>query len=85
MMYPSFIGKLLCLLPLFGLVSGFPGTEESHGNSAHKALHKRCPYAAKDTDAGSQAEKRFLFDGMNSPVDSMLCELLRPTGIELTE
>ncbi|KAJ6141516.1 hypothetical protein N7470_009906 [Penicillium chermesinum] len=62
-------GQAVCLFVIFGLVLGFPGTEGPHGgSSAHKALHKRCPYA-KDHEAEQKNEKRFLFDLMKSPVD----------------
>ncbi|KAJ5369184.1 uncharacterized protein N7496_008944 [Penicillium cataractarum] len=62
--------QLLLALPFITLVSGFPGTENSHnGGQAHRALHKRCPYASAESNASPGLEKRFLFDSMASPVD----------------
>lgn len=64
--------RLLWALPLLPLVSGFPGTENSHnGAQGHRALHRRCPYVGGDSDATSKHDKRFLFDSMMSPIDGM--------------
>lgn len=64
--------QLLLALPFLNLVAGFPGTENSHnGAKAHRALHKRCPYASAESNAAPEPEKRFLFDSMASPIDGM--------------
>ncbi|OOQ83922.1 oxidase [Penicillium brasilianum] len=62
--------QLLLALPSLTLVSGFPGTEDYHnGAQAHRALHKRCPYASAESNAAPEHDKRFLFDSMASPID----------------
>lgn len=76
-MWLSHSRQLVCLLAFFGLSSGFPGTHESHGRQlSHDALHKRCPFAAKEEVIGEEKDKRFLFDTMSSPVDSRFDKLL---------
>jgi hypothetical protein len=64
--------QLLWVLSFFPLILAFPGTESSHnGAQAHRALHKRCPYASVESDAAPKHEKRFLVNSMMSPIDGM--------------
>ena len=57
---------LAVLLSLSSVVAGFANL-----HNGHAGLHKRCPYAQAQEDGGAVHDKRFLFDNMKDPVDSM--------------
>ncbi|OQD82321.1 hypothetical protein PENANT_c022G01727 [Penicillium antarcticum] len=63
------LGQLVCSFSLVTLVAGFPGADTHHGNSAHRGLHKRCPYAQDHEQPKVEHDKRFLLDLMDLPVD----------------
>jgi hypothetical protein len=64
-------GHVLWSLSVLTLVAGFPGANTHGSNSGHRGLKKRCPYAQDSEEKKPDHEKRFLFDLIDSPVDSM--------------